>query len=93
MRKVGQLWYEVFDFSCNLSPKQREEIINNGLSRQYIIGMHPHGIVPLHAVLWTAYCDQYFANDMNALYGFGAAADAVQYVPFLRNFMVGYIIE
>jgi len=54
--------------------------------------MHPHGIIPLQAVLWAAYCDQYLSDtgtdgSHRALYGFGAAANAVLYVPFLRNMM------
>lgn len=49
--------------------------------------MHPHGIIPLHAVLWTSYCDQYLKDENGDMYGFGAAADAVEYVPLLRNIM------
>eukprot|EP00428_Durinskia_dybowskii_P060943 CAMPEP_0170373986 /NCGR_PEP_ID=MMETSP0117_2-20130122/10360_1 /TAXON_ID=400756 /ORGANISM="Durinskia baltica, Strain CSIRO CS-38" /LENGTH=264 /DNA_ID=CAMNT_0010628911 /DNA_START=472 /DNA_END=1266 /DNA_ORIENTATION=- len=51
--------------------------------------MHPHGIVPFHAGLWAAYADQYLSDKVSgrALYGFGAAADAVAYVPGLRNIM------
>lgn len=49
--------------------------------------MHPHGIVPIQALLWSAYCDQYLSNENRALYGFGAAADVVGYIPFLRNIM------
>ena len=45
--------------------------------------MHPHGIVPVQALLWAAFCDCYFEE----MYGFGAAASMVQYVPFLRNIM------
>ncbi len=56
---------------------------------QFIMAMHPHGIVPLQAVIWAAFCDQYFDDpeSKKSLYGFGAAADAVGYVPFLRNIM------
>jgi hypothetical protein len=77
----------VFDFSCNLSPEDRESLIKLGSVNQYAIGMHPHGIIPLQAVLWAAYCDQYFKNANEELYGFGAAADVVNYLPFLRNIM------
>ena len=66
-RKIFQLWYEIFDFSCNLSPDLLAARIREGESTQFIIGMHPHGIIPLQAFLWTAYCDQY----MSDLYGFG----------------------
>ena len=50
--------------------------------------MHPHGIVPFHAILWAAYCDQHYVYEDKQLYGFGAAADVVGYLPFLRNIMV-----
>lgn len=87
-RKIGQLWYEVFDFHCNLSLEKIQSILSHGDTHQLILAMHPHGIVPYHAVLWATYCDQYFtASDGRSLYGFGAAADAVANVPFLRNIM------
>lgn len=87
-RKLGQLWYELFDFSCNLSPEQREYYIQQGHQHQYAIGMHPHGIIPLQAVLWAGYCDQYMSSPSGSMYGFGAAADVVMYLPILRNIMV-----
>lgn len=46
-----------------------------------ILAMHPHGIVPYQAMLWSAYSDQC----LHGLYGFGAAADIAEFVPFLRN--------
>ena len=51
--------------------------------------MHPHGIVPFHAVIWAAVADQYMVDPTSgkALYGFGAAADVVAYLPGLRNVM------
>lgn len=88
MRRVPQLLYELYDFSCNLSPETCRKLVMEGDFKQYIIGMHPHGIVPIQALLWTAYCDQYMHIDDRALYGFGAAADVVNYIPFLRNIMV-----
>lgn len=56
---------------------------------QLILAMHPHGIVPFQAILWSAFCDQYMRDpDSNeTMYGFGAAADVVMFVPFLRNIM------
>lgn len=88
-RKVGQLWYELLDFSTNISPDDLENLINYGDDHQLIIGMHPHGVIPFHAVLWAAYCDQYFTNrkTKKSLYGFGAAADIVIHLPFLKNIM------
>lgn len=50
-RKFGQLLFEVFDFRCSISPDQRALRIEQGKTRQYIIAMHPHGIVPIHALL------------------------------------------
>ena len=86
-RLVGQLWYELFDFHCNVSEEERHHFISEGDTAQFIIGMHPHGIIPLQAILWTAYCEQYLSHGDRALYGFGAAADVTQYLPFLRNVM------
>jgi hypothetical protein len=80
-RKLGQLWYEIFDFHCNKSAEELQSITELGEKEQLILAMHPHGIVPFQAVLWAAYCDQYLPS----IYGFGAAADVVAYVPFLRN--------
>ena len=41
-RKMGQLWYEIFDFHSNLSPETRERNILAGDCNQYIIGMYPY---------------------------------------------------
>ena len=49
--------------------------------RRLVTCMHPHGIVPYAAAIWAAYCDQYLPD----LYGFGATADVVLYIPFLRK--------
>jgi hypothetical protein len=91
-RKLGQLWYEIFDFHCNLSPLTREKYVHAGDSNQFIIGMHPHGIIPLQAILWAAFCDSHLSittkeGIRKELYGFGAAADVVGKLPFLRNVM------
>lgn len=98
-RKMGQLWYEIFDFHSNLSPEIRKKYVEAGDQNQYIIGMHPHGIIPLQAILWAAYCDQYLSLPLSPitekvdpasrknLYGFGAAADVVCHLPLLRNLM------
>lgn len=59
-----------------------------GDETKLIMAMHPHGIVPFHALLWAAYCDQHYVYEDKKLYGFGAAADVVAYLPFLRNIMV-----
>ena len=33
-RKLGQLWYEIFRFSCNLSEEQRNKILSDGWDGQ-----------------------------------------------------------
>lgn len=90
-RKIGQLWYELFSFSANLSPSEIQERLQYSTNKKLILAMHPHGIIPIQAFLWAAYADQYFDGVVNgeriSLYGFGAAADAVAYIPFLRNIM------
>lgn len=87
-RTVGQLWYETLQFSCNLSPEDIARRVKLGEKGKYAIGMHPHGIVPIQALLWAAYCDQYMRNENGSMYGFGATADVVGYLPVLRNIMV-----
>ncbi len=54
---------------------------------QFILAMHPHGIIPLQAILWTAYCHQYLTDGQRVMYGFGAVADVVSYLPILRNIL------
>jgi hypothetical protein len=89
IRKVGQLWYELFDFSCNLNPALLKPFINESTEHQYVVSMHPHGVIPLQAILWAAYCDQYLQDTSTGqkMYGFGAAADVIMYLPYLRNIM------
>lgn len=89
-RRIGQLWYELLDFHCNLSPEELLQRVEYMGDHQLILAMHPHGIVPYQALLWAAYCDQYFTVGDKSTYGFGAAADVVQHVPFLRN-IVGFV--
>lgn len=91
-RKVCQLTYELFEVSGNLSPEQLNKAIEEGEKQKFMIGMHPHGIIPIHALIWCGYCDQYMSDGKRGLYGFGAMADIVSYVPFLRNAMVKIII-
>ena len=93
-RRWGQLWYEIFDFHANLTPEQCAMNVERGEDEQFIIGMHPHGILPLHSWLWCAYCDQYLSTPATKsgqkrreMYGFGGAADIVEKMPFLRNIM------
>eukprot|EP00469_Lotharella_globosa_P011762 CAMPEP_0167789876 /NCGR_PEP_ID=MMETSP0111_2-20121227/10960_1 /TAXON_ID=91324 /ORGANISM="Lotharella globosa, Strain CCCM811" /LENGTH=309 /DNA_ID=CAMNT_0007682155 /DNA_START=200 /DNA_END=1129 /DNA_ORIENTATION=+ len=86
-RKFGQIWYEIFDFSCNLSTEQLVSLANQAYpntNQSMIIAMHPHGIIPIHAWLWAAFCDQYMHN----VYGFGAVASVVMYMPIIRTLCV-----
>jgi len=83
---MGQLWYEIFDFSCNKSKEELDEWVDFCRTHQMILCTHPHGILPFHAVTWAAYCDQY----LQEVFGFGAVADVVFYVPILRN-MAGWL--
>lgn len=80
-RKLAQLWFPIFDFHHNVKEGAAATDVERG--NTFIIAMHPHGIVPVQALLWAAYCDCYFEE----MYGFGAAASMVQYIPFLRNIM------
>jgi len=88
-RRVGQLWYEILDFSCNKSKEELAAVIAYGRKHKMILCMHPHGILPIHAITWTAYCDQYLSDHEtnDEVFGFGAAADVVFYVPILRNIL------
>jgi len=84
-RRVGQLWYEIFQVSTNLSIDEVKERIQSAQVSTGITNIHPHGIIPIHGIILGAYFDQYFGQDC---YGFAAAADVVFYVPFLRNILV-----
>jgi hypothetical protein len=88
-RKFPQLWYEIFNMSTNMSPEMAREFVKGGETNHYIIGMHPHGIIPFHGLLWAAFCDQYLRDPETneCLYGFGAVADVVMTLPVLRTIM------
>lgn len=88
-RSWAQLWYEIFRVSVNMSPATRQKYLDMGETRNFAICMHPHGIIPFHALLWAAYCDQYMKDEKagHCLYGFGAVADVVMQLPFLRTMM------
>jgi hypothetical protein len=72
-----------------MSPEKRKALVARCNKTKYIICMHPHGIIPFQAAIWAAFCDQYLRDETNTLnlYGFGAAADVVMFLPFLRNWM------
>ena len=55
---------------------------------RFILGMHPHGVVPIQAFLWAAYCDQYMRTDEHGtVYGFGGMASVIFRFPVLRTIM------
>lgn len=87
-RTVGQLWYELLDVSCSWSPDRCQQLVKDGRESQYILAMHPHGIVPFHSILFSAYCEQYLSDGDVSFRGFGAMADVVMYLPILRNILV-----
>ena len=72
-----------------MSPGKCKEFVKRGETMQFIIGTHPHGIIPFQALLWAAFCDQYLRDyeTGECLYGFGAAADVVLTLPVLRTIM------
>ncbi len=62
-------------------------MLDRAEKEQFILAMHPHGIIPLQAVLWTAYCNQYMTDGTRSMYGFGAVASVVSMLPVLRNIL------
>mmetsp|Transcript_33663 Transcript_33663/g.39220 ORF Transcript_33663/g.39220 Transcript_33663/m.39220 type:complete len:464 (+) Transcript_33663:49-1440(+) len=80
-RQLFQVWYELFDFHHNVTTETHKIFAkHNNLS---ILAMHPHGIIPIHAFIWSAFCDQYLPT----LYGVGATTDAAQRLPILRQML------
>ena len=88
-RSWAQLWYPIFRMTVNMSPSTRQKYLDMGETRNFAICMHPHGIIPFHALLWAAFCDQYMKDEASGhyLYGFGAVADVVMQMPLLRTMM------
>jgi hypothetical protein len=80
-RKFFQLWYEVFQMQTNYTEEKQKELYDHVDKYQCILCMHPHGVIPFQGLLWAAFCDQYVPGT----YGFGAVADVVEYIPFVRN--------
>eukprot|EP00554_Chaetoceros_debilis_P012699 CAMPEP_0194120838 /NCGR_PEP_ID=MMETSP0150-20130528/44616_1 /TAXON_ID=122233 /ORGANISM="Chaetoceros debilis, Strain MM31A-1" /LENGTH=285 /DNA_ID=CAMNT_0038813033 /DNA_START=262 /DNA_END=1119 /DNA_ORIENTATION=+ len=48
-----------------------------------ILAMHPHGIIPLHALLWGGFCTQM----MPEFYGVGASTSIALRLPVLRQIL------
>jgi hypothetical protein len=89
-RRFFQLLYEVFDVRHNVTPEVAAELCEASFERgeRFILGMHPHGVVPIQCLLWAAYADQYLRTDKHGtLYGFGGMASVLLYLPALRSLM------
>ena len=86
-RGIFELWYDLFDFHHNLSLGHNNmgpaHLTKKESSSLLICAMHPHGVIPIQAFLWMAFCNQY----LPASYGVGAAADVVMRIPLLRQIL------
>ncbi|KAL9183934.1 hypothetical protein ACHAXT_002020 [Thalassiosira profunda] len=78
-RRMCQLFYGVFDFHHNMTPKLDEIAARE--NRLSIVACHPHAIIPLHGFIWGAICDQLLPH----MYGVGATTDGALYLPVLRH--------
>jgi len=92
-RRAAQAFYPVLRVRHNSTPERVERLMqewHEGGDR-YILGMHPHGVVPLQAFVWCAFCDQYLRNEAwGTLYGFGGMATVVTRLPVLRS-LLGFL--
>ncbi len=53
------------------------------MARSFVrsFAQHPHGIVPLHALVWTSLLDSTFPD----MYGVGGVANVMHFIPLLSN--------
>jgi hypothetical protein len=80
-RSLFQLWYELFDLRTNMDKNTCKKIVKeNSLS---ILALHPHGIIPLHGLLWGGFCSQM----MPEFYGVGASTSIALRLPVLRQIL------
>lgn len=88
-RKIPQLLYELYGVRHNGLPRRRalvEASVNDG--DRYILGMHPHGVVPIQALVWAAFCEQYLRTpECGGVYGVGGMASVLFFLPGLRNIL------
>ena len=89
-RALCQVVYEIFNVRHNVSPERVaalcEACVEGG--DRYILGMHPHGVIPLQVLVWVAYADQYLRTPKHGtIYGFGGMASVLLYLPILRTLM------
>ena len=81
IRKTCQLFYSIFNFHHNISPKLND--IAHEQNRLSIIAMHPHAIIPIHGFIWGGICDQLLPD----LYGYGCTTDGALILPILRHLL------
>ena len=95
-RRIWQLLYKIFRVRHNVEDDPRVydfvkahfDPPEGKPSQQYILGMHPHGIVPIQALIWCAYCDQYLrTREHGTVYGFGGMASVITRFPFVRTLL------
>jgi hypothetical protein len=54
-RRFCQVYYEIFDVKHNLSPDRVRRLVEDwSAGGRYILGMHPHGVVPIQTLIWAA---------------------------------------
>ena len=80
-RESFQLFYEIFDLHHNLTPSTLK--ILKDMNHLSVIAMHPHGIIPLHSFIWSAFCQQ----KLPELYGVGATTNIALFLPILRHIL------
>jgi hypothetical protein len=90
VRRFCQIFYEIFGVRHNLSDARIRVVVEDCVLRgdRFILGMHPHGVVPIQALLWAAYADQYLRTpEHGTVYGFGGMATVILYLPGLRTLL------
>ena len=76
-RKACQIFFPYFNLKCNYN----EIIPLVDVKKSYIIAMHPHGIVPLHALIGLSLIDRMDRR----LYGSAGMANIIYWMPIVRN--------
>jgi hypothetical protein len=78
-RLAAQIFYPVLRVRHNAEPERIAKLMAEWRGGdRFILGMHPHGVVPLQAFVWCAFCDQYLRHEeWGTLYGFGGMATIV----------------
>jgi hypothetical protein len=89
-RRLCQAVYEIFAVRHNVSQERAAALCEASVERgdRFILGMHPHGVVPLQVLVWVAFADQYLRTAKHGtIYGFGGMASVILYLPVLRTLM------